>query len=168
MRKTIIRILASATALGFASQLSAEIVKNAAGEDFDTDKPVTEITITSEKQLFFYDIKKFTVKAGTKVKITLVVPGDAIPQPHNLVIIKPGKEAALVQQAMTLMADPNGLAKGYIPDDKVNIVAHTKMIQPGATDVLEVEIPAEAGAYPYICTFPGHFALMKGVMTVVE
>lgn len=142
-------------ALGITAQVSAA-------------DPVTEITITTDKMQFLYDIKEFTVKAGTKVKITLVVPKDAIPQPHNIVIAKIGKEAALVQQAMALMADPNGLKSGYIPEDKSNIVAHTKMINPGETDVLELEVPDEAGEYPYVCTFPGHFALMKGKMTVVE
>tara|TARA_R110002096_G_scaffold100173_7_gene221995 strand:- start:4454 stop:4921 length:468 start_codon:yes stop_codon:yes gene_type:complete len=130
--------------------------------------PVTEITITTDKMNFLYDVKEFTVKAGTTVKITLVVPADAVPQPHNLVIAKPGQEAALIQGAMALMADPEGLTKGYIPDNADVVLAHTKLIQPGGTDVLELEVPAEAGLYPYLCTFPGHFALMKGVMTVVE
>ncbi len=130
--------------------------------------PVTEITITTDKMLFLYDVKEFTVKAGSKVKITLVVPGDAIPQPHNLVIAKPGKEAALVQGAMALMADPQGMAKGYVPDLPDAVLAHTKLIQPGTTDVLEIKIPDAAGDYPYVCTFPGHFALMKGVMHVVK
>ncbi len=26
--------------------------------------------------------------------------------------------------------------------------------------------PKEPGEYPYVCTFPGHWRLMKGVMTV--
>ncbi len=129
--------------------------------------PVTEITITTDKTQFIYDIKEFTVKAGTKVKITLVAPQGAIPQPHNLVIIKPGKDAAVIQGAMGMMADPQGLAKGYVPESQ-DVVAHTKLINPGETDVLEVEIPAVAGDYPYLCTFPGHFAIMKGVMKVIE
>lgn len=136
-------------------------------EDFDPKTPVTELTITTDKMQFLYDIKEFTVKAGTTVKITLVVPSDAIPQPHNLVLIKPGKEAMVVQGAMGMMADPQGLAKGYVPESE-DVVAHTKLINPGETDVLELEIPAETGEYPYICTFPGHFAIMKGKMHVVE
>ncbi len=155
MNTTLRNITLSLLCVGFAAQVSAA-------------DPVSEITITTDKMQFLYDIKEFTVKAGTKVKLTLVVPADAIPQPHNLVIAHPGKEAALVQGAMALMADPQGMAKGYIPDDPETVMTHTKLIQPGETDVLEFEVPAVPGLYPYLCTFPGHFALMKGVMTVVE
>lgn len=153
MHKSICRILAAVVTLGFSGQLLAQ-------------EPVTEITLTTDKTMFLYDVKAFTVKAGTKVKITLTVPPDAVPQPHNLVLIKPGKEAVVTQAAMMMMADPQGLTKGYIPENDA-IVAHTKLLNPGQTDTIEVAVPAEAGAYAYICTFPGHFTIMKGVMTVV-
>ena len=139
------------------------------GEEFDPEKPTTAVTIKADKATLAYDTKKFTVKAGTKVKVTFVVPQDVvIPQPHNLVVVKKGKDGVVMQQAMQLMADPNGLAKGYLPDDKSDILAHTKMIPAGQTDEIEFEVPAEVGDYTYFCTFPGHFAIMKGVMAVVE
>ena len=60
-------------------------------------------------------------------------------------------------------------ATEYIPQDEESkklIVAHTKLIGGTESDTLTFTAPAEAGAYPYICTFPGHFALMQGVLTV--
>lgn len=155
MKNILRKVVLGIVALGISSQAFA-------------GDPVTEITITTDKMQFLYDVKEFTVKAGTTVKITLIVPADAIPQPHNIVFAKPGQEAALIQGAMALMADPEGMAKGYVPENPDVVLAASKLIQPGGTDIMELEVPAEPGLYPYLCTFPGHFALMKGMMTVVE
>src|SRR5690606_35373151 len=52
-----------------------------------------EITLTADKIQFIYDIKEFTVKAGQKVKLTLINPADSVTrQPHNVLIVKPGKK----------------------------------------------------------------------------
>ena len=45
------------------------------------------------------------------------------------------------------------------------MVAHTKLLGGGESDEITFTAPA-AGEYPFICTFPGHFAIMQGVMTV--
>ncbi|MFT5471241.1 MAG: azurin [Verrucomicrobiales bacterium] len=133
------------------------------------DDPVTEITITTDKVTFLYDVKAFTAKAGTKVTITLINPKEsAIPQGHNIVIVKPGTDGQLIAGALQLAADPQGLAKGYVPENADYIVSYTKMINAGEETVHEFTVPDEAGDYPYLCTFPGHFATMRGVLTVVK
>lgn len=111
-----------------------------------------------------YDTKAFTVKAGEKVKITFENKS-AVPQPHNLLIVKPGTLQVVGGLANGLLADPQAAAKDYIPESK-DILFHTKLIQPGQTGELEFTAPAEKGQYPYLCTFPGHWMLMQGVMTV--
>lgn len=111
-----------------------------------------------------YDTKAFTVKAGQKVKITFENT-HPIPQPHNIVISKPGTKDKVMMAAMQMAAAPDGMAKGYIPEGD-DVLFHTKLLQPTQTEVLEFTAPAEAGQYPYICTFPGHALLMNGVMTV--
>ena len=60
-------------------------------------------------------------------------------------------------------------ATDYIPADeesKKMIVAHTKILGGGESQTITFTAPAEAGDYPYVCTFPGHFALMQGVLKV--
>ncbi len=111
-----------------------------------------------------YDIKTFTVKAGQKIKITFE-NSHPVPQPHNIVFCKPGTKDKVMMAAMQMAASPDGMTKGYIPEGE-DIFAHTKLIQPTQTEVLEFSAPAEAGQYPYLCTFPGHGLLMNGVMTV--
>ena len=111
-----------------------------------------------------YDTKAFTVKAGQKIKITFENT-HPVPQPHNIVFCKPGTKDKVMMAAMQMAASPDGMAKGYIPEGE-DIMAHTKLIQPTQSEVLEFTAPTEAGQYPYLCTFPGHGLLMNGVMTV--
>jgi uncharacterized cupredoxin-like copper-binding protein len=87
----------------------------------------------------------------------------AVPLPHNVIVGKAGSKDALFAAAMKIATDPQGMAKGYVPDD-ANVLAHTKLVQPGQKETIEFVLPA-AGAYPYMCTFPGHSILMNGVIT---
>ena len=79
---------------------------------------VAEITLTADKIQFIYDIKEFTVKPGQKVKLTLINPADSVTrQPHNVLIVKPGKKDVVGMAANNAMADPNFLTtKQAVPD----------------------------------------------------
>jgi azurin len=120
-----------------------------------------------------FDQAELTVKPGQKVKLTLDNPIQPNVQglPHNWVLVKPGKEAVVGNAALAMAADPKAMQKHYIPagaDGGVHadILAHTTLAQPGSKAEAEFTAPAEAGDYPYICTFPGHFLLMKGTLHV--
>lgn len=116
-----------------------------------------------------YDKTDLTVKAGQKVKLTLNNNGSIAPQPHNFLLLKPGKLDAVGAQANAMMVDPTAMAKSYIPEaSKDDIIVHTKLVMPTASETIEFVAPAEAGDYPYICTFPGHWLLMRGVMHVTK
>jgi azurin len=109
--------------------------------------------------------KAFTVKAGTKVKVTLDNKS-AVPQPHNVCILKPGtlmKVGALANAGMT---DPTFITEKQCIPETPDILWHTKLIQPGQKESIEFVAPTEPGDYPYICTFPGHWMIMQGVMKV--
>jgi azurin len=110
-----------------------------------------------------YDTKAFTVKTGKKVSITFNNES-ALPQPHNMIICKPGTKDKVLALATTMLSDPQGMAKGYIPDSP-DILAHTKLLMPKETQTLEFDAPAP-GEYPYFCSFPGHALIMNGVMKV--
>ena len=108
-----------------------------------------------------YDTKSISAKAGQTVKLTFNNTQPALPQPHNFVLGKLGtkdKVMAIAMSAITL-AD-----KGFIPESP-DILAHTKLIQPGQSETIEFTLSA-AGEYPYYCTFPGHVMIMNGVMKV--
>ena len=120
-----------------------------------------EVKIACIKEKLLFDTKEFTVRQGQKV--TLTFRNNDIPD-HNLLIVKPGTAEDVMMKALLMGAE--GLAKGYRPETD-NILWGTKMLKHNQEEVLEFTAPA-AGDYPYICTFPGHGILMRGVMHVVE
>ena len=62
-----------------------------------------------------------------------------------------------------LMAGP----PDYVPEDDA-IIAYTEMAAPGETVSMTFTAPSEPGEYRYICTYPGHYGVMQGMMVVVE
>lgn len=137
--------------------LLAAFISNASAED-------AKIEITGNDQMQ-YNIKAFEVTEGQKVVLSFKHIGQlpAIAMGHNVVILKSGT-------AVPAFATKCAPAKdtGYIPQDeesKKELVAHTKMLGGGESEEITFTAPA-AGDYPFICSFPGHFAIMQGVMTV--
>ena len=111
-----------------------------------------------------YSATRIEVKAGTPIKIELKNAG-ALPKEamgHNLVVLKPGSD---MNGFAAKAAGAN--ATEYIPADaKDLIVAHTKLLGPGESALLEIETLA-AGTYPFLCSFPGHVAIMNGQLVVM-
>lgn len=82
---------------------------------------------------------------------------------HNFVLLKPGTDVATFGNAAIAAA-----ANEYIPtaaELAAQVVAHTKMLGPGESDTITFTVQ-EPGEYPYICSFPGHWAIMRGVLHV--
>ena len=124
-----------------------------------------EIVITGNDTMQF-DLKAFEVKAGEKISLTLKNTGKLpkIAMGHNLVLLKKGVSAiAFGQKAMGAGAN----ATNPLPDSvKEDVIASTKLLGPGESDTVSFTAPADPGDYEYVCTFPGHFAMMRGTMTV--
>lgn len=114
-----------------------------------------------------YDKTEITAKAGQKVKVTLNNNGGIIPQPHNFILMKPGTLDKVGALANAMLSDPKAMEKSYIPDSP-DILASMKLVQPGQTGSVEFTAPAEPGDYPFACTFPGHWLVMRGVMKITK
>ena len=56
-------------------------------------------------------------------------------------------------------------ATDYIPEGTEDVIVHTKMLGGGEETTIEFEAPAK-GEYTFICSFPGHYALMNGKFIV--
>jgi putative membrane-bound dehydrogenase-like protein len=127
----------------------------------DTDD-LTVVQINTIVERMRYDVKEFTVKAGKKVKLTFNNPDY---MPHNLIITEPksAEEVALAALAM----GAGGFAKGFHPDSP-KVLWATKMLDNGQSEALEFKAPAKPGDYEFVCTFPGHYMLMRGIMKVVK
>ena len=107
-----------------------------------------------------YDVKNFEVEAGSKVQLTFGNNDDML---HNLVMVKPNTADQVGELALKLGID--GPKVGYIPASD-NILFHTCLLQPESVESIYFVAPAP-GTYTYVCTFPGHAAVMRGTMTVV-
>lgn len=123
-----------------------------------------KIEITGNDQMQF-NTKAFEIVEGQKVTLVFKHIGQlpAVAMGHNVVILKPG-----VQLPMFAAKCAPAKETDYIPADeesKAEIVAYTKMLGGGESDEITFTAPAP-GEYPYFCSFPGHFAIMQGVMTV--
>lgn len=122
------------------------------------------ITISTGDKMRF-DKTEFTVAPGQAVELTLKNTGKLpkIAMGHNLVILKPGT----VGLVFAMECLENKLTTG-LPDSeewKNKVIAATKMLGPGEEDTITFSAPAE-GEYEFICSYPGHAAVAKGVMRV--
>ena len=128
---------------------------------------VSEITITTHTIELRFDKEKFIVKAGQKVKLTLVNPDNSSNlQPHNLLIIEPGTLAEIGAAANAEMADPSFLSDRHAVPTSNYVLHHTKLLLPGESETLEFVAPTLAGDYPFLCSYPGHWSVMHGIMIV--
>ena len=163
---TITRPFAILTVAAFAA--AAAFAFSSAPSTQAADDDVIEITLTADKIQFIYDIKEFTVKAGQKVKLTLINPEESVTkQPHNIIIVNPGKKDVVGMAANMGLTDPKFLTEKQAVPDSDEILFHSSLVQAGAEETIEFTAPA-AGDYPYLCTYPGHWALMNGVMKVTK
>ncbi len=109
-----------------------------------------------------YDLIRFKVKPGAKVKLILNNNDDMT---HNLVITTPGAREDVVNAALKL--GDMGVAMDYVP--KISqVLWFVKLLSPGETASITFNAPEEAGVYPYVCTYPGHGYVMFGAMYVTN
>jgi azurin len=118
-----------------------------------------EIEIASVKNTMTFDKTKLTVPAGAQVHLTLKNNATMKTLPHNWVLVQPGTQAKVAAEGLEKAADA-----GYVVEGP-NVLAATPLAPPGETTEVTFTAPA-AGVYPYICTFPGHYMMMKGTLTV--
>jgi len=133
----------------------------AAGAGDPSKLPVKEITIKTVTEMMRYDIREFTVRAGQRVKLIFQ---NVDYMPHNLMIVNPGMARGIALKAEKMGEE--GFIKHFRPDDK-NILWATKMLDYEDTETLEFVAPSKPGEYDYICTFPMHWMMMRGMMHVV-
>lgn len=122
------------------------------------------IRISVIPDMMQYDKKLITVKAGEKVTLFFDNPDG---MPHNLLIIKPGALEKVGNAADNMLRDPKAAEKHYVPNIP-DVLHSTRLLNTGESISLEFTAPAAPGDYPYVCTFPGHWRGMNGILRVVK
>ncbi|WP_372920602.1 azurin [Salegentibacter sp.] len=148
------------TTIGNTSTEETTQTREAASTDA-SDADVVEITIEGDDQMRF-NMDEIKVKAGQTVRLTLKHVGqmDKNQMGHNWVLLTQGTEIS--EFGMEAM---DAKDNDYIPEGTDQVIVHTKMLGGGESDTIEFEAP-EAGTYDFICSFPGHYSLMKGKFIV--
>ena len=125
------------------------------------ENDVNKIVITSDDYMKF-NTSKITVKSGKLVRLTLKHIGrlDVQVMGHNFVLLN--DKVDIVEFAnKAAMASKNQ----YIPVESNEVIVYTDMIGGGQETTIEF-LPPEVGVYNFICSFPGHYAMMKGKFIV--
>jgi azurin len=112
-----------------------------------------------------YNVTTIAAKRGEQLRIRLTAKGvmPKIAMAHNVVVLKKEADAAAFATAAA-----SARATDFIPAaSKGDVIAHTGLAGNGETVEVVFKVPAVAGSYPFLCTFPGHFVVgMKGNLVV--
>jgi putative heme-binding domain-containing protein len=111
-----------------------------------------------------YDKDVIAVRAGKPIEF-LFENTDLMP--HNFVITEPGALEEIGQQAEATATDPAAAARHYVPPSS-KVLLSSVLLQPRESQKLSWTAPSQAGVYPYVCTYPGHWRRMYGALYVVE
>ena len=117
-------------------------------------------TIESNDQMQF-NTKELKVPVGEPIVLTLKHTGKMAKNVmgHNLVVLKSGTDLKAFAELAATAA-----ATDYIPEsEQARVLAYTKVIGGGESDTIEFTI-TEAGTYEFLCSFPGHYAMMRGTI----
>jgi azurin len=123
---------------------------------------VRTIRISAVVDQMRFDTTEFTVHTGEEIEIVLVNP-DLVP--HNLVITAPGALERVALRAEAMAATPDGFAKHFVPETP-DVLHATRLVNQHETARLRFNAPSTPGDHPFVCTFPGHWRTMNGVMHV--
>ena len=120
-----------------------------------------ELAISAAPGLKFAQLE-LKARAGERLSLTFTNP-DVVP--HNWVLINPGTLNAIGDATNKFIANPQAVARHYVPESP-EVLAYTDMTNPGGQFTIHFDAPPRPGRYPYLCTFPGHWGVMNGVLIV--
>ena len=112
-----------------------------------------------------YTQEVITVRAGPRVALAFDNTDDML---HNVVILPRGTDVQRAGETLNRFAGQPGASEAdFVPPD-LPLLAAGSMVEPRRSETLTFTAPAEPGDYPFICTFPGHWLTMRGVLRVVR
>lgn len=120
-----------------------------------------QLTLNSDDRMQF-DRTELTVFEGQTIVLTLVHTGTMplTAMGHNFVLLTQGTSLSdFAKEAL------NARENEYIPTDLKNVIAYTGLIGGGESSTVTFKAP-EKGEYDFVCSFPGHYSIMKGKFIV--
>ncbi|MBP7948635.1 MAG: heme-binding domain-containing protein [Verrucomicrobiales bacterium] len=142
---------------GHAAGTAQEVQPSA----FEKGIPGRAIKIQTAAGLVFAQ-KELHARAGEQLSLTLENP-DLIA--HNWVLGTPGSMERIADLADRALTDPAALSRSYVPQCP-EVLCHTRLVEAGRSITIHFQAPLQKGDYPFLCTFPGHTRIMRGVLHV--
>jgi putative membrane-bound dehydrogenase-like protein len=137
----------------------SKVKRQKSGTISETDS-VLRVRISTVIEEMRYDLTEFSVRAGKKIELTFSNPDY---MPHNIVFVQPQSADDIATAALGMGAE--GFASGFVPEDDRIIIA-SGLVDNDEEETLVFNAPKQPGIYEFVCTFPGHHLLMRGIMTV--
>lgn len=131
------------------------------------EAPPKEVTVQADDKMR-YDVTAFDVSPGQKVSVTIKNIGTTpkFSMGHNFVLLDRTIDTGNVQSAFLDKASTEA-SHDYVPPGAKEVLAHSKLLGPGESEVVTFNAPYIPGEYLYLCSFPGHYSQgTKGFMTV--
>ena len=113
-----------------------------------------------------FDIKEIKINKASCPEFTVEVDHigklPAAAMGHNVVITKTADVDAVAKEGA------GAAATNYVKDGDERVIAHTKVVGGGEKDSVTFKTDKlEAGGdYDFFCSFPGHYAVMRGKVVV--
>ena len=113
-----------------------------------------------------FEPARLRLKPGMRTALTVLNADPSMP--HNLVLTRDAEALVRVGEgSMKLASAPEGLAKHYTIDDP-GVLALSPMLGSGSSYTIYFNTPKQSGEYPYLCTFPGHWQVTRGVLEIAK
>jgi len=163
MRKTVIQVVAA-----IALSCSA-LLWFFTGCSHAPEAPPKEVTIQADDKMR-YDMTAFDASPGQKISVTIKNIGTTpkFSMGHNFVLLDRIVNTGNIQSTFLDKASTEA-SHDYVPTGAKEVLAHSKLLGPGESEVVTFNAPYIPGEYLYVCSFPGHYSQgTKGVMTVKQ
>ena len=122
------------------------------------------LRVQAAPNLMQFAPRQLHAKPGAPVRIIFENP-DLMQ--HNFVLVAAGADEEIGLLADQMATGPDALGKNYLPDSK-KVLQATPLVNPNGRAELNFTAPTQPGRYPYLCTFPGHWRVMRGVLIVAD
>lgn len=128
--------------------------------------PPARLTLTAPEGVMRFAETTLHAFAGQEVHVDFV---NLHPDLHNAVFLQIDSDVEDFGAALDgYMTDPNSSNTEYVPPDRQgDVVGSTGVL--AQNDRIVASLGAlEAGSYPFVCSVPGHWAVMQGTLHVTD
>lgn len=108
-----------------------------------------------------YDQVRLKAPPASWIELTLINVDEMA---HNWIMTKPGSREEVVDLSLEMAKQGS---TDYIPEsDKV--LQSIPLLSPEERYTISFQAPEQEGIYPYVCTYPGHGAIMYGALYITN